>query len=149
MPLGTTIAASYSTIILTAVGAAIASAGAVMLPDQRDAFAVSGAMLGSVLAVLEALKRGRDFRHLASVFIASSAIGGFGPGATIHWMIAADKIDEITWHVWSAAGFVFALAGWATTHACMSVFMRRIPTMIEKQVDRFDPPSRPTKHEDP
>lgn len=142
MPLGTTIAASYSTVILTAICAAVASAGAVMLPDQRDAFAVSGAMLGSVLAVLEALKRGRDFRHLASVFIASSAIGGFGPGAAIHWLIIPEKIDEITWHVWSAAGFVFALAGWATTHACMSIFMRRIPTMIEKQVDRFDPPSR-------
>lgn len=141
MPLGSSFLAAYLTLTLGVIPvvAAASTAG----PGQSDIFAMVGAALGAVLAGLEAIKRGRDYRHLASVILASSGVGCIAPGAILYSSLAPDRLESLTWHSWAATGFVCALGGWAFAHGVMSVFLRRLPRAIDRQFDRIDPPSTP------
>jgi hypothetical protein len=112
-------------------------------PDQADIYAVCGAMLGAMLAGLEAVKNNRDYFRIASVLLASSGVGTVVPGVLAYRLLSVDAVAALTWHSWAFAGLICSLGGWAFVHGLMTVSMKRIPRALDKQMDRFDPPDAP------
>ncbi len=105
-------------------------------PDTRDAWAMTGAMLGTVIAVIEARKKDRSLASTISVVIASAFTGTVAPGAVVAlWF--PEFSDKINWQIWSGCGFAAALVGWGFILAFMKFFVNRAPKLIESLSNRF------------
>lgn len=90
-------------------------------PEIGDLYAIVGAGMGSICVLVEARARARSLYETLSAFIGSGAVGSFGPAivyALLRWKgILSDDFEKIvTWHFWSAAGFVAAMNGWLVIH---------------------------------
>lgn len=140
MPIGSSLLASYIMLTIALVPPMVAITSK---PDQADIYAVCGAMLGAMLAGLEAVKNNRDYFRIASVILASSGVGTVVPGVLAYRLLSPESVASLTWHTWSFAGLICALGGWAFVHGLMTVSMKRIPRALEKQMNRFDPPDLP------
>jgi predicted membrane protein len=94
---------------------------AVRAPGVDDIYAVLGAVVASILAVMESLQKRRDYFHAVSTFLGSGFVGAFAPGPVYHLLahlkwIPADAAMFGLWQTWAIAGFVFGLNGWYLIH---------------------------------
>ncbi len=124
-----------------------------MSPSANDMIAVLGAMLATVIAVLEARKKDRTLGNIISIVVGSSFVGSIAPGALFFnfWPNAA---AGFTWHMWAALGFLCGLLGWTVVHvvfAIIRIVKRRQDGLIDGFVNRFDPapPRRGEPPDDP
>jgi hypothetical protein len=140
MPLGSSLLASYIMLTMAMVPPMMAIASK---PDQADIYAICGAMLGAMLAGLEAVKNNRDYFRISSVILASSGVGTVVPGVLAYRFLSTESVAQLTWHTWAFAGLICSLGGWALVHGCMTVFIKRIPRALDRQMNRFDPPDAP------
>lgn len=128
----------------------IASAGASLVAIVQSRFdpdivSVLGAMLASVLAVMEARKKDRALGQTASVFLASAGFGSVLPGS-IMWTVWPDKVPMLSWHVWALMGIIAGLLGWSLAAWVISLRSRLI-SFLDRRTNRYlrdDAPPPPT-----
>lgn len=113
-----------------------------LTPGGNDMVAVLGAMLATVIAVLEARKKDRNLGNTVCVVIGSSFIGSIAPGALFFnaWPHLAERF---TWHVWAALGFLVGLIGWSVVLAAIGVIQRRKDAALESLADKWLPGKKP------
>jgi hypothetical protein len=134
-----------SALILCAIPAAVAVVGAGPIaggPASEDIYAVIGAMLASVVVLVDygGTPGGRrGTMQFTTVFISSAFIGSIGPGVAANTVIP-ESVGVLSWHSWAMLGFVFGLAGWVLTRSVLWVFNRRIPGAIDDYVQSKLPP---------
>lgn len=124
-----------------ALGAGVVAVVVNMTPNAADMVAVIGAMLATVIAVLDARKRDRTLGNTVSVVIGSAVVGSIAPGAVL-WNIWPQFAATMSWHVWAAMGFVAGLAGWSAVLAATSVLRARQSGLLENVADRILGPKR-------
>ena len=128
MPITTAVCTLHVLAALLAVPAAgivIASSGA-----PGDICAVLGALIASVLTLIEARKKDRSVSHTISVFLGAASMGSLLPGiaaslAVMLGWLSEQTIDRLTWHAWSFAGLVGGMNGWWFLHLINARLQRR------------------------
>lgn len=135
MPLGTSF--SLLPVLLAAMSLPTLTIAAVKGPATDDIYAVLGAVLAAILALMDAVQKKRDYFHAASTFLGSSVIGALAPGPVYHLMgymqlIKVDAVIWTLWQTWAIAGFFFGLNGWFIIH--------KANDRIRDFVDRFKKP---------
>jgi hypothetical protein len=107
-------------------------------PQADDVYSVIGAMLASVIVLVDyngtpGTRRG--IGHLIAVFIACAFCGSIGPGVILY-----NWFDEfalrLTWHGWAGAGFVFGLLGWVLTRSALWAFNTHVPGAVDDLIQR-------------
>lgn len=119
MPIGTSL--SILPVLLAAMSLPTLTIAAVRGPAADDIYAVMGAVLAAILALMDAVQKRRDYFHAASTFLGSSVIGALAPGPVYHLLsyiklIPADAVIFTLWQTWAIAGFFFGLNGWFLIH---------------------------------
>jgi peptidoglycan/LPS O-acetylase OafA/YrhL len=112
-------------LTLPAAGVVIAAA-----PATNDICAVLGALIASVLTLIEARKKDRSIGHTISVFLGTASVGAFLPGlavqiAVLKEWLSAETAAELSWHAWSVAGLVFGMNAWWLLHGVNCWLQRR------------------------
>jgi len=106
-------------------------------PDP-DAFAIIGAMLGTVIIFLEAREKGRTWLKTATSVIGSAFCGAVLPGGLL-WWFAPDFAAKAHWQIWVGAGFICGLAGWATVAAAVAIWESRRDAILKNAADSYFP----------
>jgi len=116
-------------------------------PGAYDIVAVIGAMLATVIAVLDARKRDSTPANTVSVILGSSFVGSMLPGVLFLnvWPTLAARF---TWHVWASLGFIAGLIGWSVVRAVGAVIERRKDSLLAGLEERWlprraEPPREP------
>ncbi len=145
---------AQGTYLLTVECLLASAAGVVIMegpstPGPKDMYAVIGAMLATVIAILEARKQDRSFANTVCVFIGSSFIGGILPGV-MFLNIWPERALTFTWHVWAFIGFGFGLIGWTLALACVRYAQKRKDAIVAELARKWlglgppkDPPQAP------
>lgn len=122
---------------------------ALQTPVSADVAAVLGALLATYIAVVDARQNDRSTTNFFSVLLSSIAVGGIAPGVIFYtWF--PDFASRLTWHTWSAAGFIFSLGGWALVQATLWLFKTQsrkrlnqaVNTFLPNEETRIDPPEK-------
>lgn len=135
MPITTAVCTLHVLAAIMAVPAAgivIAASGA-----PGDICAVLGALIASVLTLIEARKKDRSLGHTISVFLGAASMGSLLPGigasfAVMLGWLSEHTIERLTWHAWSFAGLIGGMNGWWFLHLINS----RLQLRAEKYFDR-------------
>lgn len=119
MPLVTSF--SILPVLLAAMSLPTLTVAAVRGPAADDIYAVMGAVLAAILALMDAVQKRRDHFHAASTFLGSSVIGALAPGPVYQLLVHMAFIPKETslfnlWQTWAIAGFFFGLNGWFLIH---------------------------------
>lgn len=117
MPIKTLSIFSFGWLTMPIASALVAT---LATPTTLDAWAAVGASVGSMIAVIEALKKDRSWPHLASVLGASWFLGLIGPAVIVQFFAPEIK-PQLSWHAWAGLGFLVALVGWAVVAAVLTV----------------------------
>ena len=122
MPLLT---AALTIPVLATALAVPATALVIEHPQAADAYAVLGAILASLISLIEARYKGRDLRPALTNFLASAAAGSFTPKIGFLCLVQLGTMTHESvlvkaWEAWAAAGFICGLNGWLVIHAASS-----------------------------
>jgi hypothetical protein len=119
MPLVT---AALSIPVIATILSLPAAAIVIEQPTFNDSYALLGAILASLITLIEGRHRGRPLLPLVANFLGSAAAGSFFPNIAFlllvqwGWIEPAKHAWARTWHAWSAAGFVCGMNGWWIIH---------------------------------
>ncbi len=122
--------------ILLAAAGVVATIAAVQVPTSADMVAVLGAMLATVIAVLDARKKDRSLGNTVAVVIGSAFVGSVAPGACFYTAFP-DLAAKFTWHMWATLGFVGGLTGWSAVLAAISIWRSRQDKVLNNLANRF------------
>jgi predicted membrane protein len=119
------IAAAFTVPVLATALAVPATALVIEHPQAADAYAVLGAILASLISLIEARYKGRDLRPALTNFLASASAGSFAPKIGFLCLVqlgtlTAESVIVKAWEVWAFAGFICGLNGWLVIHAASS-----------------------------
>jgi hypothetical protein len=119
MPL---LAAALTIPVLATALAVPATALVIEHPQAADVYAVLGAILASLISLIEARYKGRDFRPALTNFIASALAGVCAPKIGFLFLVQLGTLTHESvivraWEAWAAAGFVCGLNGWLVIHS--------------------------------
>lgn len=128
-----------SPLIASIVTAAV-TLGAIQAAANPDAFAIVGAMLGTIIIFLEAREKGRSWLKTGSSVIGSAFCGAVLPGALL-WFFYPDFAAKAHWQIWAGAGFLCGLVGWGTILAAIAIWDARRDAILKKTADRYLPRS--------
>lgn len=119
MPIGTSALALFPLLVAASLPAM--TIAAVKGPATDDIYAVMGAVIASILAVMESFQKKREYFHAASTFLGSAVIGAFAPGPLYHILgylgiVSPDAQVWKLWQTWALCGFLMGLNGWFIIH---------------------------------
>jgi len=123
-----------SEVVLAA--AATVTVAAIQTPDTTDMVAVLGALLATVIAVVEARKKDRTLGNTVCVVIGSSFTGGVVPGAVMIGFYP-ELAARLTWHGWAVLGFLCGLCGWSIVLAAIGILRSRQDKILKDAADRI------------
>jgi hypothetical protein len=110
------------TIPVLATALAIpATALVIEKPQAADIYAVLGAILASLISLIEARYKGRDLGPALTNFLASASAGSFAPKIGFLILVQLGTLTHESaivraWEAWAFAGFVCGLNGWLVIH---------------------------------
>lgn len=147
MPL---ITAVCSVPVIAAVAALPVIGVVVSHPSSSDAYTVLGAVLASIVALIEARKKDRELSHTISVFLGSAAMGSFLPGIFYQIALWRQWLTEstthfLTWQVWAFAGLLCGLNGWAMLHVINGLLRKRAEALRRRILGDSTDPENPTQ----
>lgn len=93
---------------------------AVAGPSQQDLYALLGVAPATVIVIYNALKKERSFELAVSVFCGAGAIGAFGPGIMLYYILKV-PFDTVIWQAWMGLGFICAIFGWFLAHSALKL----------------------------
>lgn len=124
----------FAALLLLPVAGVVLSTG----PTGRDAYAMLGGIVASILTLVEARKKDRGMGHTASVFLGSGFVGSMLPGALVYaarvkgWL-TKEAAEEIAWQVWVVAGAVCGMNAWWLLHGVNQWLQRRAEKFFNDQ----------------
>lgn len=109
----------------------------VKAPESADVYAVVGAFLVSITALIEARQKGRGTGDTIRVFIGTAAMGSMLPGllfglAMWQGWVSPELQGHLTWHFWAFAGFFCGLNGWGIIYKVNRVLNRRADAILRR-----------------
>ena len=129
---------SMSSPILATMFTAFITLVTIQAAPNPDAFAVIGAMLGTIIIFLEAREKGRSWLKTATSVIGSAFCGTVLPGGLLWWFVP-EFASKAHWQIWAGAGFVCGLAGWATVAAAVAIWDSRRDAILNSAADHYLP----------
>lgn len=116
------LAAAFTIPVLATALAVPATALVIEHPRAADVYAVLGAILASLISLIEARYKGRDLGPALTNFLASAAAGSFTPKIGFLCLVQLGTMTHESaivkaWEVWAFAGFICGLNGWLVIHA--------------------------------
>lgn len=119
------IAAAFTIPVLATALAIPATALVIEQPRVTDVYAVLGAILASLISLIEARYKGRDLGPALTNFLASASAGSFAPKIGYLLLVQIGTITDESavvraWEAWAFAGFVCGLNGWLVIHRASS-----------------------------
>jgi hypothetical protein len=116
------IAAAFTLPVLATALAIPASALIIEHPRAADVYAVLGAILASLISLIEARYKGRELGPSLTNFLASAAAGSFAPKIGFLCFVQLGTLTHESmivkaWEAWAFAGFVCGLNGWLVIHS--------------------------------
>ncbi len=129
---------SMSSPVVAATLTAGATLGTVQAAASPDAYAIIGAMLGTIIIFLEAREKGRSWLKTGSSVIGSAFCGAVLPGGLL-WWLAPEFAKKAHWQIWAGTGFLCGLVGWATVLAIIAIWDKRRDALLNKAADRYLP----------
>jgi hypothetical protein len=123
MPLVT---AAISIPVLAMILSTASAAIVIEQPTTADTYPILGAILASVVVLMEARYKNRPFLPSVAGFIGSSAAGSFIPAPAYYvltqmgWISPEEHLWTRAWQTWAAAGFICGLNGWFLIHQASS-----------------------------
>jgi hypothetical protein len=132
MPAGTSL--SLLLPLIAAMSLPTVAIAAVKGPATDDIYAVIGAVIASILAVMDAMQKKRDHFQVASNFLGSAVIGAFAPGILFHTFSYMKIIEPnaqvwMLWQTWAFCGFLMGMNGW--------FIINRLNDRLRDFIDRF------------
>lgn len=126
------IAAALTIPVLATALAIPATALVIEQPRVTDVYAVLGAILASLISLIEARYKGREFGPSLTNFLASAAAGSFAPKIAFLCLVQIEALthDSVivrAWEAWAAAGFICGLNGWFVIHRASSALKALLP----------------------
>jgi hypothetical protein len=118
MPLLT---ASLTIPVIATAFAIPAAALVIEQPRSADMYAVLGAILASLIALIEARYKGRDLGPAMTQFLACAIAGSVAPKLAflglLQWGFVTTENPLVrAWEAWAAAGFMLGMNGWWLIH---------------------------------
>lgn len=101
-------------------------------PRRADIYAVLGAILASLIALIEARYKARDLGPAVTNFLACAAAGAFAPKLLFlallqsGWLTAEAPLVR-AWEAWAAAGFLLGMNGWWLIHRATAALKSLLP----------------------
>jgi hypothetical protein len=116
------IAAAFTIPVIATALAIPASALIIEHPKAADVYAVLGAILASLISLIEARYNGRELGPSLTNFLASAAAGSFAPKIGFLCFVQLGTLTHESvivkaWEAWAFAGFVCGLNGWLVIHS--------------------------------
>src|SRR5688572_4006573 len=95
-------------LLLGAIGI---TAPIIIHTGNSDMFAIPGAILAAVVALLKANSEKRDWSQKGIVVVGTTVVGSTGPAAVIHWWYP-EAITKLIPQAHALFGFLSGLIGW-------------------------------------
>lgn len=126
------LAAAFTLPVLATALALPATALVIEQPRITDIYAVLGAILASLISLIEARYKARDFGPSLANFIASAAAGSFAPKAGFLLLVQIGTLTHDSalvkaWEVWAFAGFICGLNGWLVISRITAALKKFLP----------------------
>ncbi len=135
-----------------AIDALIAAAGAILLAaaptPNGDMVAAAGAMLGTVIVVLEAREKQRPLLSTAVLLFGSAGCGIIFPGLLM-FNVWPDIASHLSWHAWGALGLIFSLGGWGPLRAIVNRVQLSQDRIAQAITEKWLGKSEPAKPAEP
>lgn len=133
--------------LILASAAGVVAAVVRNIPMANDIVAVIGAILATVIVILEARKKDRTLANTITLFIGSSLIGSITPGA-LFYNVWPERAESFTWHIWISLGFAAGLIGWLIVAGIWNFVIRRRDAFIAAAAKRWLPTEPPDVEDD-
>jgi hypothetical protein len=108
-------------LLLGAIGI---TAPIIIHTGNSDMFAIPGAILAAVVALLKANSEKRDWSQKGIVVVGTTVVGSTGPAAVIHWWYP-EAITKLIPQAHALLGFLSGLLGWLLFWAGYMILDRR------------------------
>ena len=101
-------------------------------PRRVDMYSVLGAILASLIALIEARYKGKDFRPAMMNFLACAIAGSVAPKLVFltmlqwGWVTTENPLVR-AWEAWAAAGFLLGMNGWWLIHQSTALLKSLFP----------------------
>ncbi len=110
----------------------------VLEPSKLDAYAVIGAVCGSLYAVYRCRAKNKGFSFISSIWAVSMFVGCVFPGGVyniLQWMgVIPESLDKhLSWHIWAITGFVLSTSGWWLSAKITQAFQDRASRVFAKK----------------
>lgn len=99
---------SVEILLLAAIGI---TTPIIVHTGNSDMFAIPGAILAAVVALLKASSEKRDWSQKGIVVVGTTVVGSTGPAAVIHWWYP-EAITKLIPQAHALLGFLSGLIGW-------------------------------------
>lgn len=114
-------------------------------PEAPDIYAILGAIVAAIMALIEARLKDRSVSHTLGVFLGTVSVGAIMPGLLFQiarWKgwVAADTLQYVTWHAWAGAGLICGLPAWGLLHLLHRWMIRAGEHFARKAAQRIGLP---------
>lgn len=126
---------SVEILLLAAVGI---TTPIIIQTGNSEMYAIPGAILAAVVALLKATSEKRDWSQKGIVVVGTTMIGSTGPTAVIHWWYP-EAITKLIPQAHALLGFLSGLIGWLLFWAGYLILDRRKENVAKaaiKEVER-------------
>ena len=113
-------ALSLASMGMTMTPLAAALVAVITTPTTTDAWAAVGASVGSMIVVVDSLKKDRSIMHLACVLASSWFLGLILPAVVVQFW-QPSLMQLLSWHAWAGMGFMVSLFGWGITAVILAL----------------------------
>lgn len=99
---------SVEILLLAAIGI---TTPIIVHTGNADMFAIPGAILAAVVALLKANSEKRDWSQKGIVVVGTTVVGSTGPAAVVHWWYP-EAVTKLIPQAHALLGFISGLLGW-------------------------------------
>lgn len=126
---------SVEILLLAAIGI---TTPIIITTGSSDMYAIPGAILAAVVALLKAQSEKRDWSQKGIVVVGTTVVGSTAPAAAIHWWYP-EAITKLIPQAHALLGFLSGLVGWLLFWAGYLILDRRKENVAKaaiKEVER-------------
>lgn len=125
---------SVEVILLATIGIATPI---IVKSGNPDTFAILGAVLAAIVALLKATSEKREWTQKGIVIVGTTVVGSTAPSAAIHYWWP-EAIQKLIWQAWGLMGFISGIVGWMFLWAGILAYDASKERMWQKALKRAE-----------